>query len=47
MPNPVYTYILDKYMICTHVLSITFLNKAHFLKIQLNDFKYCYITVTI
>ena len=43
MPN--LTYI---YMICKHILSITFLNKLElFFCTQLNVFNYCYITVTI
>ena len=30
MPNPVYTYIWNKYMICKHILLITFLNEPEF-----------------
>ena len=47
--NPLYTYILDIYMICKHILSVTFLNEPElfFFCIQLNGFKYCYKTVTI
>ena len=36
------------YMICKHILLITFLNEPElFFYTQLNDFKYCFITVTI
>ena len=28
IPNPVYTYILNIYMICKHILSITLLNES-------------------
>ena len=27
MPNPVYTYILNIYMVCKHIFKITFLNE--------------------
>ena len=47
MPNPVYTYISNIYDLQT--LLITFLNKPKliFFCTQLNDVKYCYVTVTI
>ena len=45
MPNPFYTYI--KYMICKHILKITFLNEPELFCTQIKGFKYCYITVTI
>ena len=30
MPNPVYTYVLNIYMICKHILLITFINESEF-----------------
>ena len=47
MPNPLYTYILNVYMIYEHILSIVLLNKRELFCTQLNGFKYCYITNTI
>ena len=36
------------YMICKHILLITFLNKPEFIfSRQLNDLKYCYLTLII
>ena len=46
MPNPCDTYI--KYVLCKHILLITFLDELVLLFCsQLNDFKYCIVTVTI
>ena len=40
---PLYTYISNIYMICKHILSITFLNQPEqFFCSQLNGFKYCF-----
>ena len=41
-------YIYIRYMICKHILLISFLNEPELIFCaQLNGFKYCYITVTI
>ena len=42
MPNPVYTYILNIYVICKHILYIKFLNEPDLF--FAHGFKYCYIT---
>ena len=47
MPTSVYTCISNVYMICKHVLWITFLNEPEPFCTQLNGFKYFYITVTM
>ena len=45
------SFIIYTYQIYTydweHILEVTFLNKPVLFFVQLNGFKYCYITVTI